>query len=63
MRTSSTGNLHWGVYEGMCTEDGKTDGLGRWICTHPHPSDPEDKGVSFAGCFKNDLSEGFSEFS
>ena len=33
MNTTATGALDWGIFEGMCTKDGKAFGVGRWVCT------------------------------
>lgn len=51
-------SLHWGVYEGQCTKDGKTCGFGRWVITNPE--EERYAGMTYTGCFNDDMCEGYA---
>ena len=49
----------WGEYERMCTNEGMTYGIGRWIYIG---DDDWWKGLEYYGMFKNDFQDGFSSY-
>ena len=53
--------LGWGEFEGQCTEDGKTCGMGMWKMNELSNDNDEWKGLSLIGFFKDDLSQGYIE--
>ena len=50
----------FGIYEGQCTKNGDTCGMGFWRCTEPPAHKAKDwLGLTYEGYFKNDRPQSF----